>query len=57
MADGLEMRIERLERQNRRLKAAVLVPLVLAGGVVLMGQASPPAVSELVRACSPKLVG
>ena len=39
-------RLERLERQNRRLKLGVLGVLVLMGSLVLMGAAAPPKVVE-----------
>lgn len=49
MEDGLEARVEKLERENRNLKRGGLVALVLGGIAVLMGQTSLPKVSDEVR--------
>ena len=43
----LEERVGRLERENRRLKAAGGVVLLLLGSVFLLGQASPDVVDEI----------
>lgn len=45
----LTTRIERLERENRRLKGTGLVTLALMAAVILMGQAKSSAPSEEVR--------
>ena len=51
---NLEARVERLERQNRRLKVVVALCVMIAGSVLLMGQRAPqatqPAVPDVVRA-------
>lgn len=39
---SVEDRLAQLERENRRLKAAGLLVLIVAGAVFLMGQARPP---------------
>jgi hypothetical protein len=49
MRDDLEARVKRLERENRRMRRGAILALVLAGGVVLMGQAQGPRVSDEVR--------
>ncbi len=50
MADGLEARVMRLERENRAMKRGALLALVVVGGVMLMGQTQGPKVSEEIRA-------
>jgi len=52
----IEERLEKLERQNRRMKLAGVGALVIAGAVVLMGQASGPRTLPEVRANSFVLV-
>jgi hypothetical protein len=42
----LETRVERLERENRKLKRGAVLALVVGAGVILMGQFSGPRVSE-----------
>lgn len=54
--EGILRRIERLERQNRRMKLAGLGALVIAGAFLLMGQASGPHTLPEVRANSFVLV-
>jgi hypothetical protein len=49
-------RLEKLERQNRRMKLAGLGAMVIAGAFVLMGQASGPRTPPEVRAKSFVLV-
>ena len=39
-------RLERLEKQNRRIKQIGALALILLGSVFLMGQASPPRTVE-----------
>jgi hypothetical protein len=41
METSVLQRLETLEKQNRRLKRAGLVAMVLAGGMLLIGQAKP----------------
>ena len=43
---ALTGRVDKLEKQNRRLKQAGAVALIIAAAVVLMGQASPPRTVE-----------
>jgi hypothetical protein len=49
---AIEERLEKLERQNRRMKLAGLGAVVIAGAFVLMGQASGPRTPPEVRAKS-----
>jgi hypothetical protein len=53
---AIEERLEKLERQNRRMKLAGLGAVVIAGAFVLMGQASGPRTLPEVRAKSFVLV-
>jgi hypothetical protein len=53
---AIEERLEKLERQNRRMKLAGLGAMVIAGAFVLMGQASGPRTPPEVRAKSFVLV-
>jgi hypothetical protein len=53
---AIEERLEKLERQNRRMKLAGLGAVVIAGAFVLMGQASGPRTPPEVRAKSFVLV-
>jgi hypothetical protein len=53
---AIEERLEKLERQNRRMKLAGLGAMVIAGAFVLMGQASGPRTPSEVRAKSFVLV-
>lgn len=48
--DNLLARVEKLERQNRRMKLGGLGALVIAGAFLLMGQASGPRTQDEVRA-------
>jgi len=52
---AIEERLEKLERQNRRMRLAGLGALLIAGAFVLMGQASRPR-TQTVRAKSFVLV-
>ena len=54
--DTIEQRLEKLERQNRRMKLAGVGTLVIAGAFLLMGQASGPRTLSEVRARSFVLV-
>lgn len=47
--DTLERRVGRLERQNRVLKLGAVLVLAIAGGVLLMGQASQPGIPNELR--------
>ncbi len=46
----LEKRMERLERQNRRLKRAVIGMVAAGLSLLVMGQTLPPKVHDVVRA-------
>lgn len=50
--EGILQRLEKLERQNRRMKLAGLGAIVIAGAFFLMGQASGPRTQDEVRARS-----
>lgn len=52
----IEQRLEKLERQNRRMKLAGIGALVIAGAFLLTGQASGPRILPEVRANSFVLV-
>lgn len=54
--DNLLARVEKLERQNRRMKLIGFGSLIVAGAVLLMGQARQPTVLSEVRAKSFVLV-
>ncbi len=48
--DNLARRLERVERENRRLKRVGVVALALIAGVVLVGQATPSNLAKKVKA-------
>lgn len=50
MTDDLAARVERLERENRRFKRWAAVGVLLLGGAVLLGQAAPERVHDVVQA-------
>ena len=50
MTVTIEERIERVEKQNRRLKWAMTVICVVAAGAFVLGQAAPDAVPDVIRA-------
>jgi hypothetical protein len=50
MMETLVGRLDRVERENRRLKLAGLVMLIGLAAVVLMGQVTPPKVTKVVEA-------
>lgn len=50
MMETLVRRLDRVERENRRLKRAGLVVLAGIAALVLMGQAKPDKVAEVVEA-------
>jgi len=54
--EGILQRLEKLERQNRRMKLAGLGALIIAGAILLMGQTSGPRALSEVKANSFLLV-
>ncbi len=48
--EGLACRLERMERENRRLKRVGVAVLAALAAVVLMAQANPPKVAKVIEA-------
>ncbi len=49
MKEELEARVERLERENRRIRRGAFIALVVIAGLIFMGQTSEPGISNVLR--------